>query len=674
MFWSKSEKLAKMSAEQLARERAELPISSAKAALIEHIRANDALVIVGETGSGKSTQLPQYCVEALTSSKRVNDRPVLVGVTEPRRVAAQTLAARVAAECGESVGERVGYAVRFDEKTSPRTRIKYLTDGMLLREAMLDHKLSRYDVLLLDEAHERTVHTDVLFGLLRTLQRTRQPHRLRLIVMSATLDAEHFARFFDAKVLYVAGRQYDVRLRYVREPLSDLIDACLRTVLQIHTDADSPTGDVLVFLSGQEEIETLQHLIVSRVALMRPEHRRLVVCPLFAALDAAATAAAFAPAPPGHRKVVLATNIAEASVTIPGVRHVVDTGVAKVRGTMRNGLATLAVVPVARANAMQRAGRAGRDGPGVCWRLYTEDFFLNKMADTAPPEIQRIALGSVVLQLKALGVRDPLAFDFIDAPPLESVRAALLQLLALGALSGATGELTPLGREMCALPLEPCYARALIASRDFRCTADALIVVAVLSVDDRLFFSPHDRRQQADAAKRNFVTHGGDHFALMNAFKAYHDALRRGGDVGLWCRENFLSLRALRRAETARRQLEQMCERAGIPTAPELCDDDASALKQAFVAGFFQSAALLSHNQKTYRTVVDRHEARIHPASVLHNDRVKPKCVIYGDLVKSAKVPYMETIMEVDIAWLQAAAPHYFGLANDTVVPRAERE
>jgi HrpA-like RNA helicase len=661
---------------RLLLERQQLPISSVKASLIDAVRSNEALVIVGETGSGKSTQVPQFCIEALTSRHAShNKRHVMVGVTEPRRVAAQTLAARVAAELGTLLGDRVGYSVRFDDKSSHRTEIKYLTDGMLLREAMLDSTLSRYDVIVLDEAHERTVNTDVLFGLLRSVQRSRSPHRLRVIVMSATLNAEQFAAFFDAKVIRVAGRQFPVRLLYVMEPQSDLIDSCMRTVLQIHIDPDTPVGDVLVFLSGQEEIETLQHLLKTRVALMRPEHRNMIVCPLFAALDAATTAAAFAPVPAGFRKVVLATNIAEASVTIPGVKHVVDTGMAKVRGTLRNGIATLAVVPVARANAAQRAGRAGRDGPGTCYRLYTEEFFERKMIDVAPPEILRISLGAVVLQLKALGVRDPLAFDFIDAPPRESISAALLQLLALGALRASDGELTPLGTEMCSLPLEPCYARALLASRDFRCTADALIVVAILSIDDRLFFSPHDRRQQADAAKRGFGTHGGDHFALMNAFKSYREMVdQRAVNVDAWCREHFLSVRALRRAETARKQLEEMCERAQIPTSRALCDDDASALKQSFVAGFFQNAALLNLNQRTYNTIVDRHEAAIHPSSVLMGDRRKPACVIYGDLVKTGKLPYMETVMDVDIAWLQTAAPTYFGLVGESVVPKAVRE
>lgn len=672
---------------RLAVERAALPISSAKAALMAAIRENDTLVIVGETGSGKSTQLPQYCVDAVREahSKNQNHREetnelrhghkrarVLVGVTEPRRVAAQTLCARVSAEMGSVVGDLCGYAVRFDEKVSHRTRIKFLTDGMLLREAMLDRTLSKYDVILLDEAHERTVHTDVLFGLLRQLQRSRD-RPLKLIVMSATLDAEQFASFFGARVIYVAGRQYPVRVLYTLEPQPDLLDSCLRAVLQIHTDPHASSGDVLVFLSGQEEIETLQGLLQSRVALMRPEHRRLQVCPLFAALDNATAMAAFAPPHEGYRKVVLATNIAEASVTIPGVSHVIDSGLAKVRGTQRNGLATLAVVPVARANATQRTGRAGRDGPGTCYRLYTEEFF-GAMRETAPPEIQRISLGAIVLQLKAIGVADPLAFDFIDPPPRESIQSALLQLLALGALRASDGELTPLGQRMCTLPLEPCYSRALLASQDFRCTADALTVIAVLSVDDRLFFAPHDRRHEADNLKRSFGTAGGDHFALLGAFRAFEAALGVETDIAAWCRQHFLSIRALKRAQIARQQLADMCARTGIETSPAACDDDPSALKQSFVAGFFQSAALLSLDQRTYRTVVERHEARIHPSSVLHGLRVRPRCVIYGDLVQTGKHPYMETIMEIDIAWLQRAAPSYFGLADDSIVPTAVRQ
>ncbi|RKP23568.1 RNA helicase-like protein, partial [Syncephalis pseudoplumigaleata] len=331
--------------------------------LVKEILANDCTVVVGETGSGKTTQIPQFLMEAGLTQHGA------IAITQPRRVAATSIAKRVAEEVGCALGGRVGYAVRFDDTSSPSTQLRYMTDGMLLRELLSDPRLDRYSTIILDEAHERTLRTDILLGMVKRIQQQRKAlatqhgrgHPLKIVVMSATLDAERFSEYFDgAKILYVSGRLHPVTIFHTTAPHADYLDAALVTIFQIHQE--QAAGDILVFLTGQEDIESLERLIRDYAARL-PEHSpQLLPCPIFAALPPSQQARVFNPAPPNTRKVVLATNIAETSITISGIRYVIDTGLAKVRAyDARMGLETLLVQPISKSSARQRAGRAGRE-------------------------------------------------------------------------------------------------------------------------------------------------------------------------------------------------------------------------------------------------------------------------------------------------------------------------
>ena len=348
----------------LATQRKSLPIYALKPQLVDALAKNRLLVVIGETGSGKTTQITQYLVEM--GYTRNGER---VGCTQPRRVAAMSVAKRVAEEMGVRLGREVGYSIRFEDCTSPETEIKYMTDGMLLREALMDPLLKRYSVIMLDEAHERTVETDVLFGLMKSA--IKQRHDLKLIVTSATLDAEKFsAYFYDCPIFRIPGRTFPVEVLYAKQPEPDYMDASLSTVLQIHLS--EPRGDILVFLTGQEEIDTACQMLLQRMKQVDGEVPPLVILPVYSALPSDLQAKIFEPAPAGSRKCVIATNIAEASLTIDGIFYVVDPGFAKVKCyNPKLGMDTLVVAPISQASAKQRAGRAGRTGPGKCYRLYT---------------------------------------------------------------------------------------------------------------------------------------------------------------------------------------------------------------------------------------------------------------------------------------------------------------
>ncbi|KAK4396906.1 putative pre-splicing factor ATP-dependent RNA helicase DEAH5 [Sesamum angolense] len=366
-------------------QRQSLPIYKLKNELVKACHDNQVLVVIGETGSGKTTQVTQYLAEAGYTTKGK------IGCTQPRRVAAMSVAKRVAEEFGCRLGEEVGYAIRFEDCTSPETVIKYMTDGMLLREILIDEDLSQYSVIMLDEAHERTIHTDVLFGLLKQLVKRRPD--LRLIVTSATLDAEKFSGyFFNCNIFTIPGRTFPVEILYTKQPESDYLDASLITVLQIHLT--EPEGDVLLFLTGQEEIDYACQCLYERMKGLGRNVPELIILPVYSALPSEMQSRIFEPAPPGKRKVVVATNIAEASLTIDGIFYVIDPGFAKQNVyNPKQGLDSLVITPISQASAKQRAGRAGRTGPGKCYRLYTESAFHNEMSPTSIPEIQRINLG-----------------------------------------------------------------------------------------------------------------------------------------------------------------------------------------------------------------------------------------------------------------------------------------
>ncbi|KAL7670974.1 hypothetical protein ACOME3_005889 [Neoechinorhynchus agilis] len=403
-----------------------LPIYKLKEQLLKAIESNQILIVIGETGSGKTTQITQYMAEVgYTTLGRI-------GCTQPRRVAAMSVAKRVAEEFGCRLGTEVGYTIRFEDCTSSETKIKYMTDGMLLRECLIDPLLKSYGVIMLDEAHERTIHTDVLFGLLKEAIQKRE--NLKLIVTSATLDAVKFSEyFFKAPIFTIPGRTFPVELLYTKEPETDYLDAALITVMQIHLT--EPAGDILLFLTGQEEIDTACEVLFARMKSLGPEVPELIILPVYSSLPSEMQTRIFEPTPRGKRKVVIATNIAETSLTIDGIFYVVDPGFVKQKVyNPKTGMDSLVVTPISQAQAKQRAGRAGRTGPGKCYRLYTERAYRDEMLATTVPEIQRTNLASTVLSLKAMGINDLLSFDFMDPPSLDSLVMAMEQLHALNAL------------------------------------------------------------------------------------------------------------------------------------------------------------------------------------------------------------------------------------------------
>lgn len=520
------------------------------------------MIVMGETGSGKTTrkffierifnvnylnlfvlciEIPQFLLEAGLASKEIGG----VAVTQPRRVAAVNLAKRVAEETMTKLGSKVGYTVRFDDTSSPNTVIKYLTDGMLLREILSDELLLRYKVIVLDEAHERTLRTDMLFGMVKNIQKIRKEkadkgedgiEELKIVVMSATLDAEKFSEFFNgAKILYVSGRLYPVDTMFTFEPQSDYLDASLVSIFQIHVN--NPKGDILVFLPGQEAIESLTSLVVEYSSQLRPHQQKLLACPLFAALPPSQQQKVFDPAPENTRKVILSTNIAETSITIPGIKYVIDCGLAKLRGfNPKIGVESLLLHPISKSSAWQRTGRAGREAAGTCYRLYTENTF-KELEDDTVPEIRRCNLAAAVLSLKASGIDNVLEFDYMDKPSRASLVRALEELYALGAIDDK-GHLSALGKQMAEFPLDPSYSKVLIQSKEYGCSLEVIAIISLLSVDS-VFFTPSDKRDQATEARKKFLHPDGDHLTLLNVLKSYWEVK---GDME-WCRENFINNR-----------------------------------------------------------------------------------------------------------------------------------
>jgi HrpA-like RNA helicase len=578
-------------AAELAPARAALPVAQRERDIVESVYENRVTILVAETGSGKTTQVPQFLVKAgfhlpqtLNSKALVTGKSkhLLIACTQPRLIAAKTIAARVSEEFGaERVGDEVGYTVRFDDMTSPLTIIKYMTDGVLLREALVDPGFSRYGVIILDEAHERNLNTDILFALCKEAL-VRNP-LLRLVVTSATLDVAKFQKYFSeftgvvavpkkmnviedaapvnpdaphqnptANVVRVSGKTYPVDVRYLDEPCEDYFESALEVIMHIHHA--EPPGDILVFFTGRDEIENARKRLDKWVA--EAEARGEMACPLlvrrlYAAMPDEEKEKTLEKTPLGSRKVVLSTNIAETSVTIDDLYYVVDAGFCKENiYNPKSRVDTLAVIPISQAQADQRKGRAGRTGPGRCYRLYTEVQFLRELNPASTPEVQRTNLCNVVLTLKAIGIRDLLAFDFMDPPPRDALISAMEHLFFLGALDG-DATLTSLGSRMSQLPISPNESKVLLTAQSFGCLAPALVIVAMLG-EQSVFFTPRgEQREEAERAHARFTAVEGDMFTLLRVYEEW----RANGRSTEWCRRNFVNAQALSRARELGRQL-----------------------------------------------------------------------------------------------------------------------
>ncbi|CAH1388645.1 unnamed protein product [Nezara viridula] len=619
-----------------------LPVYKFKNELVQAIKDHQVLIIEGETGSGKTTQIPQYLYQA-----GFTDDGKKIGCTQPRRVAAMSVAARVAEEMSVKLGNEVGYSIRFEDCTSERTIIKYMTDGTLHREFLSEPDLQTYSVMIIDEAHERTLHTDILFGLVKDIARFRSD--LKLLISSATLDAEKFSAFFDdAPIFRIPGRRFPVDIYYTKAPEADYIDACVVSILQIH--ATQPLGDILVFLTGQEEIETCQEILQDRVRRLGSRIKELLILPVYSNLPSDMQAKIFQPTPPNARKVVLATNIAETSLTIDNIIYVIDPGFCKQNNfNSRTGMESLIVVPVSKASANQRAGRAGRVAAGKCFRLFTAWAYKHELEDNTVPEIQRMNLGNVVLTLKALGINDLINFDFLDPPPHETLVLALEQLYALGALNHH-GELTKLGRRMAEFPLDPMMGKMLLASEKYKCSEEIVTIAAMLSVNGAIFYRPKDKVVHADTARKNFFLPGGDHLVLWNVYKQWSDT-----DFSTqWCYENYIQYRSMKRARDVREQLVGLMQRVEMDIISN--PTDSIAIRKTITAGYFYHIARLSKGGH-YKTVKHNQTVMIHPNSCLFEDL--PRWVVYHELVFTTK-EFMRQVAEIESKWLLEVAPHYY--------------
>ncbi|PHH53706.1 putative pre-mRNA-splicing factor ATP-dependent RNA helicase prp43 [Ceratocystis fimbriata CBS 114723] len=643
-------------------KRRDLPVHKQRQEFLNKYHSTQILVFVGETGSGKTTQIPQYVV--YDELPQLNGK--MVACTQPRRVAAMSVASRVADEMDVRLGEEVGYSIRFEDKTCQSTVLKYMTDGMLLREAMHDPDMSRYCCIILDEAHERTLSTDILMALLKQISMRRRD--LKIIIMSATLDAEKFQKYFnDAPLLAVPGRTHPVEIFYTPEPERDYVEAAIRTVLQIH--ASEPEGDILVFLTGEEEIEDACRKITIETDQMIQEIDAgpLAVYPLYGTLPPQQQQRIFskAPAPfksggrPG-RKVIVSTNIAETSLTIDGIVYVVDPGFSKQKiYNPRNRVESLLVSPISKASAQQRAGRAGRTKPGKCFRLYTEKAYKKELIEQTYPEILRSNLANTVLELLKLGVEDLVHFDLMDPPAPETMMRALEELNYLACLDD-DGKITPLGSLASEFPLDPSLAVMLISSPEFSCTNEILSITALLSVP-QIWVRPANQRKRADDMKAQFTHPDGDHLTLLNAYHAYRGiAMDSSADVKKWCHEHFLSYRHLMSADNVRTQLKRLMEKHDIEFASTHFDDESyyTNIRRALLAGFFMQVAMRDSSGKVYRTVKDDQSVRLHPSTGL---KVEYDWVLYNEFVLTSQ-QYIRTVTGIKPQWLLELAPAYYDL------------
>ncbi|KAG8989420.1 DEAH-box ATP-dependent RNA helicase prp43 [Tulasnella sp. JGI-2019a] len=642
--------------------RKKLPVFAQMHEFYEMYSKNQIIVMIGETGSGKTTQIPQFCVY----SDMPHVKGKMIACTQPRRVAAMSVAKRVADELDVPLGKQVGYSIRFEDMTEAGTTfLKYMTDGMLLREAMHDPLLVKYSTVILDEAHERTLATDILMGLLKEVAKKRPD--LKIIVMSATLDALKFQKYFTvgekpAPLLKVPGRTFPVETFYTQEPEPDYVEAAIRTVLMIHQAEDE--GDILLFLTGEEEIEdACRKIKIEADELPHDSVGPLVCIPLYSSLPPQQQQrifdkppAARTPDGPPGRKVVVSTNIAETSLTIDGIVYVVDPGFVKSKVyNPRIRVESLLVAPISKASAQQRAGRAGRTRPGKCFRLYTERDFIKELEEQTHPEILRSNLANTVLELVKLGITDLVHFDYMDAPAPETIMRALELLNYLSALDD-DGNLTDLGKTMAEFPLDPQLAKMLIVSPEFQCSNEILTIVAMLSVPN-VWLRPNNQRKEADAAKAALTVPDGDHLTMLNVYNNYR---LNGGDKN-WAWNNYLAFRALQQADNVRTQLQRSMERFDLDLVSNKDQKKLYlSIRQALVCGFFMQVAHKEGEKGNYLTVKDNQVVALHPSCGLDTS---PEWVLFNEFVLTTR-PFIRTVTDVKPEWLLEFAGNYFDVES----------
>jgi len=636
-------------------QRCSLPVYSVKEDLLDVIRENQIVVVVGETGSGKTTQMTQYLLEAGYA------RTGMIGCTQPRRVAAMSVAKRVSEEVGCELGDTVGYSIRFEDCTGPETKIKYMTDGVLLRETLRDEEIYNYSVIIMDEAHERSLNTDVLFGIMKRVVAQRRD--FRLVVTSATLDKEKFSDFFGrVPTFMIPGRTFPVEVMYHKTPCEDYVEAAVKQALTIHLS--HPPGDILLFLTGQEEIECACFTLQERLGELEgaPE---LAILPIYSQLPQDLQAKIFQKS--DMRKCIVSTNIAETSLTVDGILYVIDTGFVKMKVySPKMGMDALQIFPCSQAAVNQRAGRAGRTGPGTCFRLFTETAFKRELLVTTVPEIQRTNLGNVILLLKSLNVTNLLDFNFMDPPPQDNMINSMFQLWILGALDN-TGELTALGKKMVEFPLDPPLAKMLLVGHDLGCGAELLTIVSMLSVPS-VFFRPKDRQDESDAAREKFFVPESDHLTLLHVYNQW----KSNGYRNDWCARHYLHGKVLKKAREVRSQMMDIMEQQKLAMAS--CGTEWDIVRKAVCSAYFHNAARLKGigEYLNCRTGMACH---LHPTSALYGLGYTPDYVCYHELIMTSK-EFMQCVTAVEPEWLAELGPVFFSIkrTGDTNLSALRRE
>jgi ATP-dependent helicase HrpA len=625
-----------------------LPILRKMKEIVRAVQDHPVVIVSGETGSGKSTQIPKMCLEA---GRGIAGR---IGCTQPRRIAATTIARRIAQEMGEDLGNSVGYKIRFSDRTGPNAYIKILTDGMLLAETQQDRFLNEYDTLIIDEAHERSLNIDFLLGILRSMLRKRRD--LRVIVTSATLDTEKFSRAFDnAPVVEVTGRLFPVEVEYhpPENEQQDPEDVTYvdRAVLAVERIASRhPSGDILVFMPTEQDIRETCERVEAR------DFPNTTILPLFARLPGAQQNRVFASRP--GRKIVVATNVAETSLTIPGIRYVVDTGLARIPRYLPSTRTTsLAVSLISRSSADQRKGRCGRVENGVCIRLYSEEDY-ERREEFTPPEILRSNLAEVILRMLSLHLGDVESFPFVDRPGARSIKDGFDVLTELGAITRERDRvrITPRGRLMAHLPLDPRIARMMIEARKEGCEKEVGVIAAALGIQDPRQ-RPAERAAQADEAHRSFRDSESDFLTLLNLWEQYHRArktLRTQGKMRAFCKERFLSFVRMREWRDVHEQITTILEEEALEpeagTLPAKPPDDTryARIHRAILSGFLSNIAV-QKEKAIYRATRGR-DVMLFPGSTLF--KKPPSWIVAAEMVRTSRV-FARTAARIDPSWLE---------------------
>lgn len=667
--------------DQLRNSRQEtLPIDQYKRFILYGLEQHQVLLVVGEAGSGKTTRIPQFLISAgiyndlyqvhdnAATATTTTQRRRQICISQPRRVAAIQLAQRVADDLRCNVGSLVGYAVRFKDATNDKeTLIKFITDGLLLREIFSDPLLSKYSVIIIDEAHERNINTDILLGLLKCILLKRKD--LRVIICSATLQLDSFIGFFNidknsGAIIQVSGTTHPVDFYYLDKPVANYLDTSVKTAIQIHETARLSSGKILIFLTGQDEVEYVCDKLIeySQTLSTRLDLKKLCVLPLHATLSPAEIAKVFENYSRNTRVCVVSTNVAETSLTINGIAYVIDCGFAKLKVfDHRSGINSLIRVPISKSSAKQRAGRAGRTRDGKVYRLYTQKQF-NQLELNTVPEIQRSCLAETVMLLKSLGVNNLNRFPLVSPIPHNNLVGAYELLHSLKAVDDY-GNLTLQGRQMSKFSLDPRLSKLLVSPDTRHCTSELCKIVAMLQVKE-VFIKSNKYCSDiwTNSGLKSICSSEGDLISYLNIYNSFINNQRSQK----WAERKNLNYQAILNATEIAVKLENQLNRLGIDI---LSSGRVELIQKGLVSGLFSNAAYL-HPSGEYRTIRGDKNVHIHPTSVLSELVELPKFVIFFEVLNTAKV-YMRHITSIEQDWLLDAAPHFYTFATSLEMMRA---